>query len=286
MRWTICLLLLALAACNGAGEVTTTGGESSTTTIAPSSTTTTTSAPSLGCPQEAEFVSTGQIDRITQPTSDSRTLGLVSRQTSEGCERFGFDFDTAGDAPATTPPSITASFLAGDRVIRISLDIDSTVITDQLIETRLVDRLFVVRSLDGTMFVDLHLREKANARIIVSNSPARLTLELSPGTGEIGPAAAISDHTVLILPPNEATLEGDVDIAGYSRAFEATVRYIATSGNEVVVEGSTAAADWVDTWGEFTTELELPPGEYDLFVGEESPEDGSFDGVTLSLTIR
>lgn len=285
MRLMMGLLVLAIAACSDGG-VTTTSATTPTTPTTAATSTTSSVAPSIGCPEEASFVGTGPIDRVTQPTSDSRALGLVSRQIFDACERFGFDFDTAEGAPATTPPTMTARFLEGERIIRITLDIDETVLTDQLIETRLVDRLYVVRALSGSMFVDLHLREKSNARITLSNSPARLTLELTPGSGEIGPAAAVSDRTVLIDPSNEGVVDESVDVAGYTRAFEANVLIVATSGDEVILEESTTAADWTETWGEFVTEIALPSGSVSLFVGEESPQDGSLTGVTVTLTVR
>ncbi len=285
MRPVLACLLLIATACGGQATVTTSPAETSSTTTVPSSTTTTVS-PGIGCPNETEFVAPGQIDRITPPSSDSRTLGLVSRQVTDACERFGFDFDTAENAPATTPPSVTATFLEGERVIRISLGIDRTVITDQLVETRLVDRMFVVRSLDGSIFVDLHLKEKANARVGLSNSPARLTVELHPAPGEIGPTASISNRMVLIAPAVGATVGEEVEIAGYARTAEANVLVVAARAEEVLVEESTTAADWVETWGEFSTTVTLPPGTIDLFVGEESPVDGSLQGVTLRLTVQ
>ena len=278
-------LLLAATACGGQATVTTPPAAVSTTTATPATTTTSTSQ-GIGCPNETEFVGSGQIDRITQPSSDSRTVGLVSRQVVDGCERFGFDFDTAENAPATTPPSVTASFLEGERVIRITLGIDRTVITDQLIETRLVERLFVVKGLDGSIFVDLHLKEKANARISLSNSPARLNIELHPAPGEIGPAPSVSSRTVLITPPDGTTVGEEVEISGYARTAEANVLIVAARAEEVLVEESTTAADWVETWGEFATTVTLPQGRIDLFVGEESPSDGSLQGVTLRLTVR
>ncbi|MEX1092249.1 MAG: Gmad2 immunoglobulin-like domain-containing protein [Acidimicrobiia bacterium] len=285
MRRLIACLLVAATACGGQATVTTPPAETSTTTAVPVSTTTTAS-PGIGCPNETEFVASGQIDRITQPSSDSRTLGLVSRQVVDACERFGFDFDTAENAPATTPPSVTASFLEGERVIRISLGIDRTVITDQLVETRLVDRMFVVRALDGSIFVDLHLNEKANARVSLSNSPARLTIELHPASGEIGPAPSVSSRIVLLTPAVGATVGEEVEITGYARTAEANVPVVAARAEDVLVEESTTAADWVETWGEFATTVTLPPGTIDLFVGEESPADGSLQGVTLRLTVR
>jgi hypothetical protein len=285
MRPLIVSLLVLVSACAGQSTPTTTALPPSSTTT-PSTTTTIPAAPGIGCPNEAEFVGSGQIDRITQPSSDSRTLGLVSREVVGSCERFGFDFETAENAPATTPPSVTATYLDGERVIRVTLGIDRTVITDQLVETRLVDRLFVVRALDGTMFVDLHLNEKTNARVSLTNSPARLTIELHPASGEIGPAPTVSSRMVLLAPRDGATVDEEVEVAGYARTAEANVLIVATFADEVVLEESTTAADWVETWGEFRSTVTLPPGRVDLFVGEESAADRSLQGVILRLTVQ
>jgi hypothetical protein len=289
MRPVIACLMILVVACGGQSTTSTAAPPPTSTTIVSTtseSTATTSTVPGIGCPQEAEFVASGQIDRITQPSSDSRTLGLVSRQIEGSCERFGFDFDTAENAPATTPPSVTATYLDGERIIRIALGINRTVITDQLVETRLVDRLFVVRALDGTMFVDLHLNERTNARISLSNSPARLTVELHPASGEIGPAPDISNRIVLLTPRGGTTVEEEIEVTGYARTSEANVLIVATRADEVVLEESTTAADWADTWGEFRSTVTLPVGRIDLFVGEESAADGSLQGVNLRLTVQ
>lgn len=285
MRRILPLLAALVMACG-------TGGAASTTSSAPAApttlgTTTTVAPPGLGCPLDDDFASAGRITRITQPSSDSRTLGLISVQTSDGCERLGFDFETVENAPATTPPSVNAEFLDDGRIVRIHLDIEQTVITDQLIETPLADRLYVVKSLDGGLFVDVHLAAPASARVSVTNSPAGLTLELSSREGEIGPPPSISQGVVLITPaPGSSVVGPDLDVTGYSRVFEGNVLVLATAGGAVVGQTTTQAAAWLETWGEFEGSLTVQPDTVDLFVGEESPEDGSLDGVTLRVEVR
>lgn len=257
------------------------------TTLASADSSSTTLSQNIGCPEDTDFVGEGRIERITQPSSDSGTLGLISIQSADGCERLGFDFETVENAPATTPPSIDAEFLEGEGIVRVRMNIGQTVITDQLVESQLVDRLFVVRALDGSMFIDVHLARPARARVSVANSPAGLTLELSPRDGELPQPAAITERTVLVAPLSESVLDGNgVEVAGYARTFEANVVVLATSGGEVAARVNTTAADWVETWGEFQTELTLTPGLYDLFAGEESADNGSLEGVTLKLTVR
>lgn len=276
---------VVVAACAPATTPTTTvTPPSPTTTTAPPPTTTTT--PAGTCPGEGPFSEGGRIAEVPQANSDATTLGRISWDTSEGCEIFTFAFETAQGAPATTPPTVQVGHLETFQILRIYLDVEATTITDQLVETPLVDQLFVVRSLDGGMFVDLHLASPAQARVEVSRSPASLTLYLQPGENPFSGTASVGDLVVVASPPSGAEVDQKVTVIGYSRTFEANVLFIATAGDEIVAETFTTAADWVETWGEFRTILDLPPGEISLFVGEESPRDGTLEGVTISLVVR
>ncbi len=246
----------------------------------------TTSIVSDGCPDDIEFTESGQVARVDQPSSDTNILGLISWQGDNGCERFRFDFETTEGAPATTPPSVAVEFLASGQILRIHFGLDTTVLSDQLVETTLVDRLFVVRALDGGMYVDLHLASPAQARAFVSNSPAALTVELQMGIEPFAGNAAVSERTVLVEPMAGTETGTLIEVTGYSRAFEATVLVIATQADDVVAETSTQAADWSETWGEFRTTIDTPVGPITLFAGEVGPIDGALEGVTIGLTAR
>jgi len=217
--------------------------------------------------------------------SDASRLGRVSWERSDLCESFVFEFETSEGAPATSVPAITVDHLSSLQVIRISMETTTAVITDQLVETEMVDRLYVVRSLNGGMFVDLHLNTPAAARARVQTSPGILTVDLRPGFLEFTGSSTIDDQTVLISPSQGAEIEPITTFSGYSRAFEASVLVIVTQGDAVVTETSTTAADHLETWGEFSVDIPLPAGDVSVFVGEASPEDGSLDGITLDLTV-
>lgn len=275
--------VLLIAACGAAN------GTSTTTTVLPSTTVPappTNGDPVMGCPEDLDFVQGGRVARIDQPGSDTSILGLISWQADEGCERFGFDFETNEGAPATTPPSVIVDYLPSLQVLRIHLDVERTVLTDQLVETAFVDRLYVVRALDGGMFVDLHLANPTQARAEVSNSPARLIVELQSGNEPFDGVAATSDFAVVVVPPEGSEVGGTVEVSGYTRTFESNVLIIATSGDELVAETNTTAADSVETWGEFEASLELPPGDVSIFAGEESADDAGLVGVTVNVVVR
>ena len=283
---TVVLLTLALSACGNQTSTTPTSipSDVSTTGIALNPTTTTPLV--AGCPEDGEFTEGGEINAIEQSGSDTSTIGLITWESQEACETFSITFETAEGAPATTPPELFAYYVEETPIVRIELDAERTVITDQLVETPMVDRLFVVRAFDGSLYIDLHLASPAQARISVESSPARLVVDLQPGIVEYPTAVAIGDGVVVVSPLDESTQSTVFAVSGYARTFEANVLLIATAGGEVVDQTFTSSADYLETWGEFAADLVIPSGEVSLFVGEKSPVDGTLQGVTITLTTR
>lgn len=282
---------LIVAACAGEGMVSSTTPFPTTTqpatvTVGPRQPGTTIAA--NGCDEPNGFVDAGRVIQLEQTASDTSTLGLISWQQTEGCERFTVRFETTEGAPATTPPNVTVEFLASRQVLRVTTDATATVATDQLVETSLVDRLYVVRGLDGGLFIDLHLVAPAQARAEVSRTPAQLTIDLEAGVEPFDSTAVVSENAVVTSPQHRAQVAAGtvVEIAGYARVFEGNVLVRASLAGETVAETAATAADWAETWGEFATTMQLPAGVVTLFVGEENPEDGSLIGVELSLTVR
>ncbi|HEX6287232.1 MAG TPA: hypothetical protein VFZ80_07080, partial [Acidimicrobiia bacterium] len=172
------LVALTISACAQSTLSPSTTEEGSTTS---SPTPTSTLPPVVDCPGAGEFGEGSGIASVEGESSDATRLGRVSWERSELCESFVFEFETSEGAPATSVPDITVEHLPSLQVIRISMNVTSTVITDQLVETDMVQRLYVVRSLDDGMFVDLHLNTPAAARARVQSSPGVLTVDLRPG---------------------------------------------------------------------------------------------------------
>lgn len=277
----VATLLVSACAGNGATTIADTGQATSTSQPTPTSTL----PPVVECPGVGDFEEGRGIADIPGEGSDSRTIGRISWDTSDQCETFHFEFETSEGAPATTVPEINVDHLESFQVVRISMDVGDTVVTDQLVETNLVDRLFVVRSLSGGMFVDLHLASPAAVRVAASSSPARLSLDLRPGFVPFAGQSTVHDRIVLTSPVAGAEVGPNVQFLGYSRTFEANVLAIVTQGGEVISRTSTTAADYLETWGGYRVQLDLPPGDVSVFLGEESPDDGSLDGVTVDLLV-
>ena len=274
-------LLLVLSACAQPGVSETTGATTSSTTPTPTSTL----PPVVECPGEGEFEEGGGIADLHGSGSDSARLGRVSWEESDRCETFNFDFETSEGAPATTTPDVQVDHLESFQVIRISIDVDSSVVIDQLVETDLVERLYVVRALDGGMFADLHLAAPAAARATALASPARLSVELRPGFVPIEGRPSQSQGVVLVSPTTDADVAPTTQLSGYARTSEGSVLIVVTQAGSLVLETNTTAAESDSAWGEFIMDLTLPPGEVSVFAGERSPGDGSLDGLTIDLSV-
>lgn len=257
---------------------------SSGSTTAPSSPTTSL-APVVDCPGIGEFEEGGGIADIDGSGSDSARLGRISWEDSDQCETFRFEFETSEGAPATALPDIRVEHLDSFQVIRIRTGLDLSVIADQQVDTDLVDRIFVVRSLDGGLYVDLHLAAPAAARVTALDSPARLGLELRPGFVPFAGNSASAEEVVLVAPGDGGEVGTSVDLEGYTRGLGPEVLVVVTRAGTLVSETSAVAVDATDVWGEFRTELTLPPGDVAVFVGETSTDDGSLQGLTIDVSV-
>lgn len=255
------------------------------TTATTAATPTSTLPPVVECPGTGEFGEGGGIAEIDGEGSDSSTVGRITWDTSDLCESFHIDFETPQGAPATMAPDIRVEHLDSYQIVRITMDVETTMITDQLVETNLVDRLYVVRALDGGLFIDLHLAAPAAVRASAGSSPARLNLDLRPGFVAWEGESAIADNVVLVAPSDGSNVGTETTVSGYARTFEATVLVVVTQGGDVIDETTTTAADYLETWGQFRLDVGLPPGDVSLFAGESSQDDGSLEGVTVDLTV-
>lgn len=284
IRKVATILSLAIAACSPPPSP----GNSSTSTTAatiPSTTVATTTAPASNCPDGESLVEGGRVLDVAQPSTDAESIGTITWDAQAGCEQFTIELVTDQGAPATTPPSVTVELLREISVLRVHLAVDGTALTDQLVETGLVSRYFVVRKVDRSLFVDFHLTGPAVARASLASGPAAVVIELEPGGTAYSGASAIGDLVVLTSPqagPNPVP----VVIEGYGRQFEATVVYLFRQDGLVLLQDVTNSTDYSETWGSFTTTADPGvSGQMQLFVGQFSAEDGSERGVLVDLEL-
>ena len=277
-------LVMLVSACGQDGGISTTTTATTAASTTSAGPVTTGPAEDSGCLGD-EAIDDGALLVTSEPSSDSEQISGIGWVGDETCEVFTIDFATDQGAPATTPPTVDAEFMRDVGILRVSMDVGMTSITDQLVETGLVRQVFVPRSEDANLFVDLHLSNPALAAVTTTSSPAQVIISLEPG-GPQYPATPAVAQNVVVVTPVEGPVTSPVAVNGYSRNFEANTIGRIMQGSTMLAEGFTTAADWSETWGEFDLTLEPSGGgPADLFVGEQSAQDGSDRGVVIPIDL-
>jgi hypothetical protein len=255
----------------------TTGGP---TTSGPTTTVTT-----GGCGPGADLVADGPVSTQNQTSSDAEQIGTITWETDVNCDRFTIDFVTAQAAPATTAPTFNAEFFREVGVLRVAVEVEETAISDQLVQSGLVGRYYVVRKADRSLFIDFVLTAPAIARVSATESPGQILVELASAGSSYAASPAIANN-VVVIAPTAGAVTLPIEVTGYSRNFEANNIARVTQGTTVLAQEVTTAADWSETWGEFS--LSISPagsGPADLFVGDQSAQDGSDLGVVIQVEL-
>lgn len=115
---------------------------------------------------------------------------------------------------------------------------------------------------------------EAQIRFLANGEP----LEVAFGFNVADPTSATEHHDVLATVVVESVGEGQVvtspfTVSGLASAFEGTVVWRLLDGDEVVRDGFTTAAECC-TPAPYSFEVDAPPGDYVLEVGDTDPSDG------------
>src|SRR5690606_29262135 len=138
----------------------------------------------------------------------------------EGCERFVIEFSLADGSPAASAPGIASAEWDRDLgILRIHLERIDSVNPDHtqlFADGPLMESAYVVREgspTDGTVLVEVHLRDAAEASVVLIEDPARVVVDLQPGGSDIPPLAAASDLAV-IRSPREGSASYPLEVTG------------------------------------------------------------------------
>ncbi len=144
-------------------------------------------------------------------------------------------------------------------------------------DTSLVAGAFVVRDIEGGLFIDLHTETAVEVRAMTPGAPARVVVDLRPA-GSSESASPVTGPIAVLLTPNGPATSYPIEVSGYARTPEATVVIrFAVDGEQVATLG-TPAADWLETWGVYAATIQDgPPGEGELTVGDGSDLDTAFE---------
>jgi Immunoglobulin-like domain of bacterial spore germination len=198
--------------------------------------------------------------------------------------------------PGQFAPTFSSSYRDGDWIAKVKLPaVTATSKTDGASLERAISKYHVVRS-PGTaagLFVDFHLIGAARSvDVFKLDNPARIVIDVTPGEMALFPRPAAGAHTV-VTKPRVGNLVGPATftVRGYGRPFEASGAWrIKDAGGSVVRQGTYTTNDWTETWGSFKFSASYPARlsgcNGTLQVGEFSPKDGTFEGVSVPLKFR
>ena len=289
---TAAACLLVWAACGDSPSVPTAPSTTPATLPAPSTTAAVVepAAPEQACGGAAEgFVSGGLLTWLGSASGDGQHISQIRLTEIEECEQLRIVLTTSGGSPATDLPLVEVRLLDSG-VLRAAFDpvVWTTSITDSLLEGSLVERVYVVRGMDGRLFVDAHLSRPADAQVADGYNPSHVVINLRPNDLP-PPSGPVVSRSVVITGPRERSVTYPVAVTGYARGLKPTVAGFiadeATAGEQAQTEASlTQAAGYGATWGEFRLEIEEGPvGAAALIVGELSAQGDFTPGVQLEV---
>ncbi len=199
--------------------------------------------------------------------------------------------------PGQFAPTFSSSYRDGDWIATVKLPmVTATSKTDGAGLGQAISKYYVVRSPGTTagLFVDFHLTDAARSvDVFKLDNPARIVIDVTPGETTLFRRPALGARTVVVTKPRAGNLVGPATftVTGYGRPFEASGAWrIKDAGGSVVRQGTYTTNDWTETWGSFKFSASYPARlsgrAGTLQVGEFSPKDGAFEGVSVPLKFR
>lgn len=285
----VVLLALVTAACTGSPAVD-----------APASTTldaTTTTAPPVAssavpsttgdddefdgdlCGQpDVVFTEEGLVGAGGVEESDAAIIRSLGWEAVGECQRLRMTFATLEGAPAVSPPEVEVQLLRYAGVIRVTFGptVTDTVIGEQVVETGWIDRIYAVTQVDGTLMLDIVLREPVFARVLAESAPAAVIIDVTPG-GDAYPTSPVRAGDVVIIGPDPEVSRYPVTITGYTLGGDDRISGVLNAPDGSTVIGQATVGTSPHTWGGFSMVFpDGPAGDVTITVD---------DGPTLSLTL-
>lgn len=301
MRRFAPLFALAIVATACAGPVTTatnppeTSSPPSTTTTLPATTAPVPAEPDASSPcleGDRPFANGGVISAFGGASGDAAQISGIRTARHVGCERIVVDLLTVDGAPAGSVGLTGVEYNESVGVVRINLprDITRTAVTDLLLDGDLSSRAFVIRTTAGHLAIDIHVVPGTSValRAFEVDAPSRIVVDLRSNPDVPAVRGATIGHGIVVIEPAPGVATVPLQVLGYARTFEAGVvaRLYESREGDAFAEAATTAADWTEAWGEFAVVFrDAPLRPLEMFVGEDSPNNGLSDGVWLSLDL-
>ena len=269
-----------------------TTSDSSSTTEPSSTTSTSTTLPSdeickIG---DLRFGEEGLVAALGEDVGDANTISSIRWEASASCERLTVAFASSSGAPASSLGPTGVSVLAFAGVIRIQLppELDFTAIADMLAEGELVHRVFVVRSMDGNLSIDIHAVEQQAiaARAFTTGSPSTLVIDIAAADTPSTRSEGATSPVAIVMTPSPGPALYPVSIEGYAAPGAKRLEIDFIGADDFTANRTIQLIGFNDAWQGFTSVItDGPQGETTLFVGTHGPEGDQDEGVIVVLDL-
>ncbi|MBA2336370.1 MAG: hypothetical protein H0V96_01180 [Acidimicrobiia bacterium] len=251
-------------------------------TTAPPRVTDTTAGP-LCATGDLAFSDEGVIATVGGDGADAAAVNELRFDTELRCDRLVIGFATSNGSPASALGPTVIELLPSLGILRVSLPdgVATTSVSEATVDGSVIAQAVVVRMLDGTLAIDLHLdaTQGVAARSFLVGSPPRLVMDVRAGDDGPQVSRPSGDADTVVLTPRGGVADYPLVVNGYTRAAAVTVGL--SGGTMVTAVRAAEVADEGTPWAEF--EATIPnglSGTVDLVV-----DTASADGDTSRITV-
>ncbi len=256
--------------------------------------TTTSTAPTAGTDPciagGLPFATDGLVATVGEAESDATRIGGIVWQPSATCERLIVEFTTDTGSPASSLGLSGVSVLSGTGILRIALAdrVTGTAVADLTTNGDLIDRIFVVRDVDGSLFIDIvgAAGVAVGSRAFLQASPARLIVDLIADADAPVPVGAAVSDTAVIPSPLPGPALYPLTVEAYAQPSLRSVRLLVISNDTITIDRTIAIEGASDAWQTISSRLDDgPSGTATVFVGTADANGRPADGATVLVDL-
>lgn len=236
------------------------------------------------------FRGDGLIAALGGLESDATSISDIRWEPSTSCERLVISFAAASGAPATALGITAVTAVPSSGFVRVSLspEVATTAVADMRVDGTLIDRIYVVRASDGSMFVDVLGSADASlaVRAFVSGPPSSIVIDVIDVPDRPSHSRVAVSDTAVVFSPLPGPALYPVTIDAYAQPSLRSVRIQMTNGTTMTVDRALGVEGRSDAWQAVSSQIEGgPPGPATIFVGTVDPNGRPLVGATVPIDL-
>ena len=149
-------------------------------------------------------------------------------------------------------------------------------------------RVFVVRSMDGNLSIDIHAVEQQAiaARAFTTGSPSTLVIDIAAADTPSTRSEGATSPVAIVMTPSPGPALYPVSIEGYAAPGAKRLEIDFIGADDFTANRTIQLIGFNDAWQGFTSVItDGPQGETTLFVGTHGPEGDQDEGVIVVLDL-